>query len=152
MIVCVCVCVCVCACVCLGVSHASQPSAPFGPTTHPSALPFYPFNMWLGRRRCRCRRSCSPSRCVAAAIISAFVLFAHSHRTWLGLPHSVKHCPSAVAVACTHHRTQRVEQALLSAPNLDDPLVEEIAEHWRSDEDDAIATARNWTAEHASGE
>lgn len=29
-------------------------------------------------------------------------------------------------------------QALMSAPNLDDPLDEEIADHWRKDEEGAI--------------
>jgi ubiquitin-conjugating enzyme E2 N len=33
-------------------------------------------------------------------------------------------------------------QALLSAPNLDDPLAENIAKHWKSDEAEAVATDR----------
>ncbi|KAH8948533.1 hypothetical protein BDL97_11G098900 [Sphagnum fallax] len=33
-------------------------------------------------------------------------------------------------------------QALLSAPNPDDPLVENIAKHWKSDEAKAVATCR----------
>jgi ubiquitin-conjugating enzyme E2 N len=33
-------------------------------------------------------------------------------------------------------------QALLSAPNRDDPLAENIAKHWKSDEAEAIATGR----------
>ena len=36
-------------------------------------------------------------------------------------------------------------QSLMSAPNLDDPLDEAIAEHWRNDEDGAIAKAKEWT-------
>ncbi|KAH8931307.1 hypothetical protein BDL97_19G013600 [Sphagnum fallax] len=36
-------------------------------------------------------------------------------------------------------------QALLSAPNPDDPLAENIAKHWKSDEAEAVATAREWT-------
>ena len=36
-------------------------------------------------------------------------------------------------------------QSLMSAPNLDDPLDEAIAEHWRSNEDEAIAKAKEWT-------
>ncbi|CAK9201967.1 unnamed protein product [Sphagnum troendelagicum] len=32
-------------------------------------------------------------------------------------------------------------QALLSAPNPDDPLAENIAKHWKSDEAEAVATA-----------
>jgi ubiquitin-conjugating enzyme E2 N len=33
-------------------------------------------------------------------------------------------------------------QALVSAPNLDDPLAENIAKHWKSDEAKAVATGR----------
>jgi ubiquitin-conjugating enzyme E2 N len=36
-------------------------------------------------------------------------------------------------------------QALLSAPNPDDPLANDVAEHWKSDERNAINTAREWT-------
>jgi hypothetical protein len=37
-------------------------------------------------------------------------------------------------------------QALLSAPNPDDPLAENIAKHWKSDEAEAVATGLylNW--------
>ncbi|CAK9875729.1 unnamed protein product [Sphagnum jensenii] len=35
--------------------------------------------------------------------------------------------------------------ALLSAPNPDDPLAENIAKHWKSDEAEAVATGREWT-------
>ena len=41
-------------------------------------------------------------------------------------------------------------QALMSAPNLDDPLDEAIAEHWRSDQDGAIAKAKEWTLQYAN--
>ncbi|ORX73121.1 ubiquitin-conjugating enzyme [Linderina pennispora] len=40
-------------------------------------------------------------------------------------------------------------QALLSAPNPDDPLANDVAEHWKSDEKAAIQTAREWTQKHA---
>eukprot|EP00040_Diaphanoeca_grandis_P039403 m.258948 g.258948 ORF g.258948 m.258948 type:complete len:151 (+) comp37376_c0_seq1:95-547(+) len=40
-------------------------------------------------------------------------------------------------------------QALMSAPNLEDPLNNEVAKHWREREDDAIATAKKWVVEHA---
>ena len=40
-------------------------------------------------------------------------------------------------------------QALMSAPNLDDPLDEDIATAWKSDQDAAIKTAREWTLQHA---
>ncbi|CAK9263197.1 unnamed protein product [Sphagnum jensenii] len=36
-------------------------------------------------------------------------------------------------------------QALLNAPNPDDPLAENIAKHWKSDEAEAVATGREWT-------
>merc|ERR1711918_45550 len=41
-------------------------------------------------------------------------------------------------------------QSLMSAPNLDDPLDEAIAEHWRNDEDGAIAKAKEWTIQYAN--
>lgn len=40
-------------------------------------------------------------------------------------------------------------QALLSAPNPDDPLDNAIAEHWKSNEAQAIAEAKRWTRTHA---
>mmetsp|Transcript_37036 Transcript_37036/g.44781 ORF Transcript_37036/g.44781 Transcript_37036/m.44781 type:complete len:154 (-) Transcript_37036:441-902(-) len=42
-------------------------------------------------------------------------------------------------------------QALLSAPNPDDPLAEEIAKQWKEDEAAAVATAKEWTRLHAQG-
>ena len=36
-------------------------------------------------------------------------------------------------------------QSLMSAPNVDDPLDEAIADHWKNNEDDAIKTAKEWT-------
>jgi len=36
-------------------------------------------------------------------------------------------------------------QALMSAPNPDDPLANDVAEHWKTDEASAIVTARQWT-------
>ncbi len=41
-------------------------------------------------------------------------------------------------------------QALLSAPNPDDPLANDVAEHWKRNEADAIRVAREWTLRHAS--
>lgn len=41
-------------------------------------------------------------------------------------------------------------QALLSAPNLDDPLDEEIASFWKADQDAAIKRAAEWTAQYAN--
>ncbi|KAL4429603.1 hypothetical protein ABPG77_008652 [Micractinium sp. CCAP 211/92] len=40
-------------------------------------------------------------------------------------------------------------QALMSAPNPDDPLDENVARHWKTNEADAMNTARQWTAAHA---
>ncbi|KAJ3152117.1 Ubiquitin-conjugating enzyme 13 [Geranomyces michiganensis] len=40
-------------------------------------------------------------------------------------------------------------QALLSAPNPDDPLANDVAQHWKENEQDAIKTARQWTVQHA---
>ena len=40
-------------------------------------------------------------------------------------------------------------QALMSAPNLDDPLDASVADHWRADEDGAIQKARDWTKLYA---
>ena len=41
-------------------------------------------------------------------------------------------------------------QSLMAAPNLDDPLDEAIAEHWRNDADGAIAKAKEWTLLYAN--
>lgn len=41
-------------------------------------------------------------------------------------------------------------QSLLGAPNLDDPLDEAVADHWKSDENGAIATAKEWTLKYAN--
>jgi len=40
-------------------------------------------------------------------------------------------------------------QALLSAPNPDDPLANDVAEAWKTNEKEAIATAKSWTAQFA---
>ncbi|KAL6064503.1 Ubiquitin-conjugating enzyme E2 35 [Balamuthia mandrillaris] len=42
-------------------------------------------------------------------------------------------------------------QALLSAPNPDDPLANDIADHWKKNEKGAIDTAREWTRTYAMG-
>ncbi|KAH8969225.1 hypothetical protein BDL97_02G022900 [Sphagnum fallax] len=39
-------------------------------------------------------------------------------------------------------RTVLLKFALLSAPNPNDPLAENIAKHWKSDEAEAVATGR----------
>ena len=41
-------------------------------------------------------------------------------------------------------------QALLSAPNPDDPLDNNVAEHWKTDEAGATRTSREWTRLYAS--
>jgi len=40
-------------------------------------------------------------------------------------------------------------QALLSAPNPDDPLANDVAEHWKRDEVGANDEARKWTRQYA---
>lgn len=40
-------------------------------------------------------------------------------------------------------------QALLGAPNPDDPLANDVAQQWKEDQNKAIATAKEWTATHA---
>lgn len=42
-------------------------------------------------------------------------------------------------------------QALLSAPNPDDPLANDVAELWKTNESQAIETARAWTRLYAGG-
>uniref|UniRef100_A0A7S1KSU4 E2 ubiquitin-conjugating enzyme n=1 Tax=Percolomonas cosmopolitus TaxID=63605 RepID=A0A7S1KSU4_9EUKA len=41
-------------------------------------------------------------------------------------------------------------QALLSAPNPDDPLANDVADHWKKDESGAIEKAKQWTEQFAS--
>ena len=41
-------------------------------------------------------------------------------------------------------------QSLMSAPNLEDPLDESIADHWKANEDEAIAKAIEWTQNYAN--
>ncbi|KAJ2252038.1 ubiquitin-conjugating enzyme E2 N [Coemansia sp. RSA 454] len=43
-------------------------------------------------------------------------------------------------------------QALLSAPNPDDPLANDVAEQWKTNEKHAIQTASEWTRKYASSE
>lgn len=40
-------------------------------------------------------------------------------------------------------------QALLAAPNPDDPLANDVAQHWKEDEKGAIEKARQWTEQYA---
>ena len=42
-------------------------------------------------------------------------------------------------------------QALLSAPNPDDPLANDVAELWKVDEARAIKNAKEWTRKYAMG-
>lgn len=41
-------------------------------------------------------------------------------------------------------------QALLGAPNPDDPLANDVAQHWKEDQEAAIQTAREWTRKYAA--
>ena len=40
-------------------------------------------------------------------------------------------------------------QALLSAPNPDNPLATDVGEHWKKNKQAAIATAKEWTRKYA---
>ena len=40
-------------------------------------------------------------------------------------------------------------QALLGAPNPDDPLANDVAQRWKEDEPAAIQTAKEWTRQYA---
>lgn len=40
-------------------------------------------------------------------------------------------------------------QALLGAPNPDDPLANDVAQAWKEDQAKAIATAKEWTQQYA---
>ena len=40
-------------------------------------------------------------------------------------------------------------QLLLHSPNPDDPLDNKIASHWKTNEAEAMATAKEWTQKHA---
>lgn len=41
-------------------------------------------------------------------------------------------------------------QALLGAPNPDDPLANDVAQRWKEDQEAAIQTAREWTRKYAA--
>ncbi|KAF8070891.1 UBC35 [Scenedesmus sp. PABB004] len=41
-------------------------------------------------------------------------------------------------------------QALLSAPNPDDPLADNVAKHWKENEAEAVQTAQEWTRQYAT--
>lgn len=43
-------------------------------------------------------------------------------------------------------------QALLSAPNPDDPLAADVAEQWKNHESEAIQKAKEWTGLYANGQ
>jgi ubiquitin-conjugating enzyme E2 N len=40
-------------------------------------------------------------------------------------------------------------QALLGAPNPDDPLANDVAQAWKENQSQAIATAKEWTDKYA---
>ena len=40
-------------------------------------------------------------------------------------------------------------QALMSAPNPDDPLANDVADHWKTDEPEALKKAAEWTEKFA---
>ena len=48
--------------------------------------------------------------------------------------------PAAQAAFLAHAACPPLAQALLSAPNPDDPLANDVADHWKSDEGGAVKT------------
>lgn len=54
-------------------------------------------------------------------------------------------------IAAARSSLHRSIQALLSAPNPDDPLAENVAKHWKENEAEAMNLAREWTRTHAQG-
>ncbi|GJM99101.1 hypothetical protein PR202_ga16169 [Eleusine coracana subsp. coracana] len=45
----------------------------------------------------------------------------------------------------------QIRTVLLSAPNPDDPLADNVAKHWKTNEIEAMETAKEWTHLYASG-
>lgn len=66
-------------------------------------------------------------------------------------------CPGALVCVCVlravalqiRHVLLSI-QALMSTPNPDDPLANDIAEVWKTDQAKALATATEWTAKYAT--
>jgi ubiquitin-protein ligase len=56
--------------------------------------------------------------------------------------------PILSTLYCTNSRLSI--QALLGAPNPDDPLANDVAQHWKEDEKGAIELARQWTRQYAN--
>jgi ubiquitin-conjugating enzyme E2 N len=73
-----------------------------------------------------------------------------------------KHCPCCTGAGFTNRtsgnwspalqiRTILLSiQALLGAPNPDDPLANDVAQRWKEDQEAAIQTAREWTRNYAA--
>lgn len=73
-----------------------------------------------------------------------------------------KHCPCCTSSGSTNRtsgnwspalqiRTILLSiQALLGAPNPDDPLANDVAQRWKEDQEAAIQTAREWTRKYAA--
>jgi len=38
----------------------------------------------------------------------------------------------------------------MSAPNPDDPLANDVADHWKANEAEALSKAKEWTLKHAA--
>ena len=53
-------------------------------------------------------------------------------------------------IICAPAHTRLSIQALLGAPNPDDPLANDVAQNWKDDEKAAIAQAREWTRIYAN--
>ncbi|AQL03744.1 Ubiquitin-conjugating enzyme E2 36 [Zea mays] len=67
-------------------------------------------------------------------------------------PHAPRHPLSCPTPTTTEDFTVAAcIQALLSAPNPDDPLSDNTAKHWKSNEVKTVETAKEWTRLYASG-
>lgn len=67
---------------------------------------------------------------------------------WFGLDDGEENCETNVGVLDKWSPALQIRtvllsiQALLSAPNPDDPLANDVAQHWKENEKDAINTGR----------
>lgn len=60
--------------------------------------------------------------------------------------------PTAWSPALMFSKVALSIQSLLSEPNLDDPLNNTVAEHWKRDKVGAMRTAAEWTRMHAKAQ
>jgi ubiquitin-protein ligase len=131
----------------------------------PSLLPPFPPPFWAFCRACLAANSLLP--CPAHATSACCDLFrckeAEGWRECLTmhLGDDGRLCVTWLALGCVlglqdkwspalQIRTVLISiQALMSAPNPDDPLNNEAAEHWKRSEKEALDMARSWNREYA---